>query len=357
MSAPPAPPGPAVGRGALRPRHLVVRLPNPLGDAVMATPALRALRAALPTARITWAGNRVVQQALEGLPWRDDVVPLAGRLAEGWRAPWRAGRHLRRLGADAVLLLPNSFSSALAARLARLPVRVGTALHGRGPLLTHRVDLPRAPEGGLAPRSMRLHYLELARAFGAEDDGQGTALAVTPHDRERAERRLGGAPADAPLVAVNAGASFGPSKVWPPRLLGEALRRLRADRGVLPLVLAAPGEEALAREVAAAVGEPCLSTHEAPPDVGELKGLLARCRLLLTTDAGPRHVAEALGVKTVVWVGPTDPRWGEGGPARVLRVEGLPCLACHRPRCPLEGHPCMERLEPARVADAAARLL
>ena len=339
------------------PRHLIVRLPNPLGDAVMATPALRALRTALPSTRITWAGNRAASQALEGLPWRDDVTPLAGPMAHGVLAPWRAGRHLRRLGADAILLLPNSFSSALAARLARIPVRAGTPLHRRGLLLSHRVSLPLDAKGQLAPRSMRAHYLELAAPFGARDDGRGTALATTLHDRERAARRLAKVPADALLVGVNAGASFGPSKVWPPRLVGEALRHLRAKTGALPLVLAGPGEEGLARAVAEAAGTPVVSTHDAPPDVGELKALLQRCRLLLTTDAGPRHVAEALGVPTVVWTGPTDPRWGEGGRAEVLRVEGLPCLACHEPECPIEGHPCMERLEPARVAEAAEKLL
>jgi heptosyltransferase-2 len=342
MSAPSLPP----------PRHLIVRLPNPLGDAVMATPALRALRTALPNTRLTWAGGGVPQQALEGLPWRDDVLSLAGELVKGARAPVRAARQLRRLGADAILLLPNSFSSALAARLAGIPTRVGTPLQRRGLLLTHKVALPLGPDRRLAPRSMRAHYLDLVAPFGAHDDGQGTAAAVTPFDAERAALRLRDLPEGALLVGVNPGAAFGPSKVYPPALLGQALQLLRARTGALPLVLCGPGEAALAREVAAAAGEPCLVTADDPPDVGTLKGLLARCRVLLTTDAGPRHLAEALGVPTVVWVGPTDPRWGEGGRSTVLRVEGLTCLACHEPICPID-HPCMLKLLPERIAEAA----
>lgn len=339
------------------PRHLLVRLPNPLGDAVLATPALRALRAALPQTRLTWAGGRAVMAALDGLPWRDDVVPLAGLTAEGWRAPWRAARLLRRLKADAALLLPNSFSSALAARLARIPLRAGVALHRRGWLLTHALSVPRAPDGGLAPRSMRAHYLDLVAPFGARDDGRGTALTVQPFDAQRAARRLGDLPRGAALLGVNPGAAFGPSKLLPPARLAEAVRRVRERTGALPLVLCGPGEQTLARAVAEAVGPPCLTTQAEPPDLGELKALLARCSALLTSDAGPRHVAEALGVATVVWIGPTDPRWGEGGPARVLRVEGLTCLACHRPACPLAGHPCMNRLEPAALADAVVETL
>lgn len=338
------------------PRHLVVRLPNPLGDAVMATPALRALRAALPGTRITWAGGGTPQQALEALPWRDDVLSLAGQLVKGARAPVRAARQLRRLGADAILLLPNSFSSALAARLAGIPTRVGTPLQRRGLLLTHKLSLPLGKDGRLAPRSMRAHYLDLVLPFGAQDDGQGTRVTVTPFDAERAALRLSGVPAGALLVGVNPGAAFGPSKLYPPALLGQALKLLRARTGALPLILCGPGEEALAREVAAAAGEGCLCTAEDPPDVGTLKGLLARCRVLLTTDAGPRHLAEALGVPTVVWVGPTDPRWGEGGRSTVLRVEGLSCLACHLPVCPID-HPCMQKLLPERIAESAERAL
>ena len=322
----------------------------------MATPALRALRTALPTTRITWAGGGAPQQALEGLPWRDDVFSLAGPLAKGARAPMRAARQLRRLGADATLLLPNSFSSALAARLARIPTRVGTPLQRRGLLLTHKVRLPMGEKGRLAPRSMRAHYLDLVLPFGATDDGRGTQVAVTPFDAERAARRLAGLPDGALLVGVNAGAAFGPSKVYPPALLGQAVKLLRERTGAVPLILCGPGEESLAREVAAASGEGVLSTADDPPDVGTLKGLLARCRLLLTADAGPRHLAEALGVPTVVWVGPTDPRWGEGGPATVLRVEGLTCLACHEPVCPID-HPCMLKLAPERVVEAAVGAL
>ncbi|MFM8980966.1 MAG: glycosyltransferase family 9 protein, partial [Planctomycetia bacterium] len=311
------------------PRHLVVRLPGPLGDAVMATPALRALRRALPSTRITWAAGATVHAALEGLPWRDDVLALPSSMLAGARGPLRAARQLRRLGADAMLLLPNSFSSALAARLARIPLRVGTALQRRGPLLTHAVPVALDARGRLAPRPMRQHYLDLVAPFGAQDDGGPSELRVLPFDAERAAARLAGVPPGATLVGVSPGAGFGPSKRWPAARLGEALARLRAEAGVLPLLLAGPGEEPLLAELAAVAGPPLLGAQDEAAGLGVLKGLLARCRLLLTSDAGPRHVAEALGVPTVTWVGPTGPPAPQRGSGEVLRVEGLECLACH----------------------------
>lgn len=336
------------------PRHLFVRLPNPLGDAVMATPALRALRAALPDTRITWGGGAAVHAALAGLPDRDGVMPFAGRQVRGWRAPFRAGRLLRTIDADAALLLPNSASSALSARIARIPMRVGTSLRRRGWLLTDVIDVPADANGKLVPRHMVDHYLDLVAPFGAVSDGEPPRLLVEPYDEERAATRLG-AHADAALLAVNPGAAFGSSKIYPPAHIAEAVHAVRSTHDLLPIVLCGPGEESLAAQVADAIGAPCLTTHAAPPDVGELKALLARAAVLLTTDAGPRHIAQALGVPTVVWMGPTDPRWG-GSAAQIVRNETLACLACHFPTCPIQ-HPCMRDLDPARVAAAAASIL
>ncbi len=333
------------------PRHLWVRLPGPLGDAVMATVALRALRVALPHARITWAGGAAVCDALDGLTQRDDVMPVAGRMAKGWRAPFRLGRELRRLGPDAALLLPNSFSSALAARLGGVSLRVGTQRDGRRALLTHAVEVPEL-KGKLLPRPMVQHYLDLVAPFGAVSDGRPPQLVVRPFDHERAARRLADLGlANAPLLAVNPGAAFGPSKLYPAPRLAEAVRGLAQHTGWAPLVLCGPGEESLAREVAAAVGPGCAHTAQSPPSLGELKGLLAQARLLLTSDAGPRHVGEALGLATVTWMGPTDPRFSGHSTGRVVRVEELPCLGCHLSRCPID-HPCMKTLPPERIVEA-----
>ncbi len=332
------------------PKHLVVRLPNPLGDAVMATPALRALRSALPSSRITWAGSPAAQAALEGLPYRDGVMPIAGRLARGWRAPLRAGRLLRAIRADAVLLLPNSWSARLATVLARIPVRVGSDLRGGGMLLTRKVRLPRGEKDELLPRSMTKQYLDLAAPFGAVDDGQGIEIRTTAFDEERAAARLEGLAARS-LLAVNAGAAFGDTKCYPVKHIVDVVARVRAAHDAMPLILCGPGEEALAVELAERIGD-CISTHSRVADIGELKALLARSDVLLTTDAGPRHLAEALGTPTVVWMGPTDPRWSEHSTAHVVRNESLPCLGCHLTTCPI-GHPCMEQLEPEHVAHAA----
>ncbi len=338
------------------PKHLLVRLPNPLGDAVMATPALRALRAALPDTRITWAGGPAAQAVLHGLTCRDGVMPVGDRTAKGRSAPFRAGRILKALGADAALLLPNSFSSALAVKRAGIGLRVGSDLHARRTLLTDVVTLPKTAEGKLQPRTMVDHYMDLAAAFGAVPDGRGPELATTAFDEERADLRLAGVPAGVALLGVNPGAAFGPTKIYPAERIAAAVASVRAQREVFPVVFCGPGEASLAADVAKHLGGDHLSCHEAVPDLGELKALLKRVAVLATTDAGPRHIAEGLGVRTVVWMGPTDPRWSGHSQAEIVRKEDLDCLACHKKACPI-GLPCMLELPPEDVAAAILRAL
>ena len=191
----------------------------------------------------------------------------------------------------------------------------------------------------------------LAAAFGAQDDGAGLELRAEAYDDERAAWRLRDVPDGVPLLGVNPGAAFGATKVYPPARIAAAVERVRAARDVFPVLLCGPGEEGLAQAVGAALEGPYLSVADDVPDLGELKALLGRLTVLATTDTGPRHMAEALGVPTVVWMGPTDPRWSGHSEATVVRKEDLECLACHQKTCPI-GLPCMEELPPERVAEA-----
>jgi heptosyltransferase-2 len=339
------------------PRVLVVRLPNPAGDVVQATPALRALRRALPGTRLVWSGRPPALALLEGLRDRDEVHPIEGDLRRGLGKDVRLGRAWRALGADAVVLFPNSVGAAVAAWASRIPVRAGYARHGRRPLLTHPIP-PLRDGRRVRPEAMRGYYLRLAALFGGTDDGLGTRLAITPEGEARAADRLARARLPERFWAVSPGAAFGPSKVYPPDRLAEVVRRLRAATGLVPVVLCGPGEEDVAAEVVRLVGAPVVSTHDSVARWPEAKAILARAALLLTPDAGPRHVAAALGVPVVCVMGPTDPRWSAGDAATttVVRHEALSCLGCHLKTCPI-GHGCMRDLPPEAVAAAClARL-
>jgi len=330
-----------------------VRLPNWVGDVVMATPALRALRSAHPEAEITLEGRPFLAGLVCGLASVDVF------LADPGRGALARARELRQRGFDWAVLLPDSTRAALGPFLARIPVRAGYAREPlRRALLTHA--LPPPSEGGRrVPISMIERYLRITRALGCPDAGSALELAVDAGARERALKRLaeaGLAPGERTLV-VTPGAAFGSSKLWPPESFAAAADAIARRHGLHAVLAPGPGEEAIARRIAETMQERAIVLADPPTSLAELVALVAGAALQLGNDTGPRHVAVACGVPAVVVMGPTDPRHTAHllERQRVLR-EDVPCSPCHLKVCPID-HRCMTRVRPERVAAAAAELL
>lgn len=344
------------GRNAQPPRGILVRLPNPVGDVVMATPVLRALRRAQPDALLAALGLPQHASLLRGNPHLDAFLPVQGRRA---RDIWRRARELRARGFDWAVVLPDSPRTALEPFLARIPRRVGYARDLlRRALVTEWLPPPR--EGGRrVALSMIERYLRLTRRLGVADAGSELELFVHDAAREHvaawlATRGAGGAR----LCLVTPGASYGPSKLWPPAYFARACDAISQRFGLLPVILPAPNpvERAIARNVASRIQGRHLLVEE-PGDLEELKAFVERATLLVGNDTGPRHVAVALGRPVVTLMGPTDPRHTDHllERQRVLREE-VECSPCGRPVCPID-HRCMTRLLPERVVEAAGELL
>ncbi len=338
-----------------------MRLPNWVGDVVMATPALAALRAAHPAAEIVAEGRPYLAGLVRGLPGVDAFVPeVRGTLARS--------RALRARRFDQAVLLPDSVRSALAPFLARIPVRAGYARDPlRRALLTHALPPPSddghggpgSRAGRRVPISMIERYLRITRRLGCPDAGARPALAVDAAAREAVAKRLveaGLVPGERTLV-VTPGASFGSSKLWPPAHFAAAGDEITRRHGLAVVLAPGPGEEALAREIARTMREPALVLAEPPTPLAELVALIAGAALHLGNDTGPRHIAVALGVPTIVLIGPTDPRHTahQLERQRVLR-EAVACSPCGLKTCPIDQR-CMTRIAPERVLAAAAELL
>jgi heptosyltransferase-2 len=335
------------------PRRLLVRLPSWVGDAVMATPALRALRAGLPEAWIGVEGRPALAGLLAGLGSFDAFLPDAG---ESLRKRVRA---LRAARPDCALLLPDSARAALAPRLAGIARRLGYA---RDPLrrwLLTDAFAPPQEAGRRVPVSMIERYLRLSRALGCPDQGTGLELRVDPALAERVAKDLvrRGAPEDARVLLVTPGAAFGASKLWPPEHFARACDGLVRRHGLLPVLAPAAAEVAIAESIRARMAERAIVVASPVADLAELKALAARASLLLTNDTGPRQIAVALGRPAVVLMGPTDPRHTAHHleRQRVLR-ESVPCSPCHHRTCPID-HRCMTRISPERAVAAAGELL
>lgn len=307
----------------------------------MATPLLRAIHRAWPQTKLLLVGRPAHQELFAGLPGVEDYQAVPAAFAVGEEA-----RLLRKSGASTILLLPNSMSSALAAKLARIPHRIGRKRHGRGLLLSRR--LPRQKK----PMPMTTFYLNWLKALGIGDVDREEALCVAPPMAPKTP-----IPQGAKLLAVAPGAAYGPSKLLPIHTLAAALRELRDLHDFVPVLLGSPQESELLEGLAQKVGKPCFLPKPSLRRLGESSAILARCALFLGSDAGARHLASAHGVPQIVWYGPTDLTWSAHDLKRmeIVRQDGLDCLGCQRAICPLADHPCMSQIQVKHVVDAVLR--
>lgn len=358
------------------PRHLLVRGVNWLGDAVMTTPALRRLRERFPDARITLLTHQKLCDLWQHHPAINNLITFSPN-----ENPWTVGRRLGAEDFDTALILPNSPRSALEPWFARIPCRVGYARSWRTWLLTHpvpsrpghfamrklsaaevgqRVKQPPPPSGPGAnvppgPQAHQLHeYLYLGTAFGADPAPIAPQLSVTPAEVQAATRKFSlvtNATSSAQLLVLglNAGAEYGPAKRWPAERFAAAAFEVQRLTGCQWLIFGGPGDKDLAGTVTAAIQDRQRSGQPgalAPLNLAgkttlrELMALLKLCRVLLTNDTGPMHVAAALDTAVVVPFGSTSPELtGPGLPGdnrhRCLRAP-VPCAPCFRPDCPID---------------------
>ncbi len=334
-------------------------LPNHLGDVVMATPALRALRRGRPDAHLRGVLRAPLAPVLRGSPWLDGFVlhdiPAAGGALAKLRARLALAREMR--DSDLAVVLPNSFGSALLAVASRAPRRVGYARSGRDFLLTTAVPAPRE-SGRFVPTAMERYYLDLVRALGCPDTGTQLELFVEPAAEAECDARFASAGISrrSPLVCLAPGAGFGPSKLWPLAYVAQVARELRAEGAQVALVHG-PGEEPLAAEIVKQAGAGVVSHGGARMDLSLLKSVLARAQLVICNDAGARHVAAAFDVPTLVLMGPTAVGYTNLNLKRTkLLREPVDCAPCQLKVCPID-HRCMTRLLPTRVlAEARAAL-
>ncbi|HGY90266.1 MAG TPA: lipopolysaccharide heptosyltransferase II [Planctomycetes bacterium] len=338
------------------PRAIVVRLPNWVGDVVMATPLLRALRSRCPSARIVAAARPHLLPIVDGLPYVDDQLPLPARAAERVSA-------LRRGGFDVAVLLTHSLGSALDMWRARIPQRLGYRGDWRRLLLTATLKRPKSG-GKYRPVPMVETYLDLLRLLDPEGEVPSDVryeLRSTPAEeawlRAWSERNDLDLECDGPWVGINPGASFGASKLWDPVRFAEVADRLRDAFGWRPILLGAPGEAGLLRRVGAAMSGEVLDTSSDPIPLGPLKGLVSRLKLMVTTDSGPRAFAQAFDVPSVVLMGPTHPGWTAANTScsRILRRD-VPCGPCHLKVCPTD-HVCMESITVEEVVAACREVV
>jgi len=330
---------------APKPLRLLVILPNWVGDVVMATPALRLLRENLKGSFIGALCRPGLDEILEGSDFFDEMHIERGG---GVFGPKFMAAKVRPRRYEAALLLTNSFSTALVARIAGIPRRLGYNRDGRGFLLTDKLITPQRGDGAWAIIPACRYYYDAAESLLHHEQPRYNALsntpiplafapnvklelACSPRQVESGQRllTLAGLAPGTPFAVLNPGGN-NPAKRWPPQRFAAVADYLHQKYNLISLINGSPAEVQVVQEVvrccrvASPVALPLLTpmtpitpvtpatplTSPSPLlTLSTLKYIVSRAKIMITNDTGPRHIAAALGVPIVTLFGPTDHRW------------------------------------------------
>lgn len=363
----------------LQPERILVRGVNWLGDAVMTTPALMRLRQRFPAAHIAM----LTQEKLKDLWLHHPAVNEAMTFVPG-EGLFAVGNRLQAGNFDIAVVLPNSPRSAMEAWLARIPTRVGYARGWRNFFLTQSVPRHSAA-GTMRKRSVaeiknlvsaeppqasvsvaananffnhQIHdYLQLVGALGAPTEIQAPLLEVTPAEMESARQKFGIPETNLPIFGLNAGAEYGPAKRWPIERFIAAARAIQKRTNCVWLIFGGKADQPLASEIVTAIqNSQCAVFNLAGrTSLRELCAVMKLCRVVLTNDTGPMHVAAAVGTALVVPFGSTSPELTGPGlpddPRHTLIKSTAPCSPCFLRECPIDFR-CMKGIDVESVVQA-----
>jgi heptosyltransferase-2 len=351
----------------LVPMHIAIILPRWVGDLVMSTPMIRAVRQHFgKSVKLTAVVKPLFQDILAGTNWFDEFIAYDRHSKKQESSFRQAVSALRSDRPDIALLIPNSLSSAALAWWGGCRRRVGYARHGRRLLLTDPL-FPVRHSGQVEVLSTAQHSMDLAEKIGVPRQPLELELATLPKDEEIMDSLMskffeGWTQSNSqPLFVFNDNAAYGPAKSWGgERFVSLARQLLQSYPDGRIVVHCGPGERDDARSLELSLND---SRVRSLADVDKLpfglsKALLRRASVVITTDSGPRHIAAAFRTPTVVLHGPMDPRLGMSDHKNLIELrKELPCSPCGQRTCPLEHHDCMVGLSVDDVAHATGELL
>ena len=342
-------------------RVLLIRLDN-LGDVLVTTPAIHAVRQSLPRAHLTLLASPVGAQAGRLNPDLDDVIVYEAAWMDPWhKLPQDSGREeamIRRLREgrfDGAIIFGSFRQSALPAAylcyLADIPLRVAASIDGPGSLLTSRHKHP----------ERMMHEVErgldLVGAIGLTTDERDLVLRVPDAARARlAERLAASGVASRPLIVVHPGCSM-PARTYPWEMFAQVADGLGERLGATVVLTGAGSERELVTQIRGAMRRDALALAGELP-FEEFCALIEAADLTVTNNTGPMHIAAAVKTPVVALFALTNPpeQWGPWRVPHRQLYHDVPCRICYSRVCPY-GHECLRLVTPDMVVEAAGKLL
>ena len=355
-------------------KRILIRGTNWLGDAVMTTPALLRVREKFPDAHIAQLTPEKLAELWMNHPAIDETIAFSPN-----QGVFSTAKKLRSGRFDTALVLPNSPRSALEVFLAGIPSRIGYSRSWRNWLLTQAIA-PRADAVKMRKRTVNeiqaliaanpqsaarksrfsssVHqsheYLHLAGALGANPEPLPAALFVTPPEVDVARQKFGLSAVSGPIFGINPGAEYGPAKRWPIERFIDAAKEIQKKINCAWIVFGGRNETDMASQIQSALSGQAIFNVAGRTSLRELMSLMKLCRVFLTNDTGPMHVAAALGVPVMAIFGSTSPELTAPLAAnesllKILRSDA-PCSPCFLRECPIDFR-CMKGIGVERVVE------
>ena len=326
---------------------VVVRMPNHLGDAVMALPALMELKKIIPEN----CGLFVIAPAymtglFESIPIVDTIVPL-NSIHAMWSKEERY--EVKQLRAGAIILFNNSPRDAFSARLAGIPELYGAACRGRSMLLTRALRFPRREPGNPKHSHQTMRYLAITSSLGAPE-WKGELPEITPKEPlNELAPEIKDICRHPQLLLLCAGAAYGAAKRWPEKSF-NAVARYWLRHGGIVAVLGSKGEYEIGVNVCAGLPENKVFNLCGKTGMRELIHLFKSSVYTVANDSGLMHLGAILDTHGIVPFGPTD--FSDTGPITQkwkILSDQVPCSPCLRHTCPKGEKICMTPLTAARI--------
>ena len=342
-------------------RILCVRLDN-LGDVLMTSPALRAIRASLPGSRITLLASAAGAAAARFLPEVDEAImypaPWMKDPAASAESVLPLAQRLRRRRFDAAVIFTVYSQSPLPAALlcaaAGIPLRLAHCRENPYQLLTDWVP-ESEPQGGVRHEVQR--QLDLVAHLGFHTSNSRLSFSIPPRTSAAVSQRLRllGIDPASDWFLIHPGASA-PARRYPPELWAQAAQQLALEHRCPVVFVGSAHETELIAAIRAGMATPSLALC-GELDLGGLAACIALAPVLLCNNSGPAHIAAATGTPVVDLYALTNPQHTPWQVPHSVLFHDVPCRFCYRSVCPQGHHACLRQVDPGVVAAAATELL
>ncbi len=338
---------------------IVARGTNWIGDAVMQIPALRGLRRVFPDAQLTLHTRAWAQGIFEDADFIDEILTFETSKSK-FRDVFTQAKILRERKFDLVVLFPNSFESALTAKLANIKTRIGYDKDARSFLLTDVLPIPEWKN----QKHEVFYYLNLVAEVEKKFVGTETVLLDEPQfdltirdERKTQARKIlaeNGVDLSKKIIALGVGSTNSRAKRWQAESYAKLNDKLQFELKANVILVGASDELEISNEVyEMSDKKPIILTGKT--NLAEAMAILSEIDLLVSNDMGLAHIASAVGTKTLVIFGPTNPNTTRPWTAEII-YKNVECAPCMLRDCPID-HRCMTRISADEVFEKAVDII